>query len=357
MAVSHAAPSEGTAAVAKDERLASGGLIRRLLVKPELGALIGAIVVFVFFAVLSDVFRSVSGFGNWLDPASTLGIMAVAVALLMIGGHFDLSAGVQTGTAGITNGLLTTYYGMNIYAAAVVSLALMLAIGFVNGFLVVRTKLPSFIITLGTFLALQGLNLGITKAVTNTVQVNNYDEVPGYGLLHAIFASTITIDGSQFQIAILWWIVATIGGTYLLLKTKFGNWIFASGGAPDASTNVGVPVARTTITLFMLTSAAAWFIGTTQITRLTSIQAQAGFGQELIYIVAAVIGGCLLTGGYGSVVGASLGALIFGMTSQGIVYAGWDSDWFKFFLGAMLLLAVLANLYVRVYAGQKRKVT
>jgi simple sugar transport system permease protein len=167
----------------------------------------------------------------------------------------------------------------------------------------------------------------------------------------------VTIGGTPFQIAILWWVLATIGGSYLLLKTRFGNWIFASGGAPDASANVGVPVARTSITLFMLTSAAAWFVGITQITRLTSIQAQAGFGQELIYIVAAVIGGCLLTGGYGSVIGASLGALIFGMTSQGIVYAGWDSDWFKFFLGAMLLLAVLANLYVRVYAQKNRRAT
>jgi len=105
----------------------------------------------------------------------------------------------------------------------------------------------------------------------------------------------------------------------------------------------------------MLTSLAAWFIGNTQITRLTSIQAGAGFGQELIYIVAAVIGGCLLTGGYGSVIGASLGALIFGMTSQGIIYAGWDADWFKFFLGAMLLLAVLANQLVRRYAEQTRR--
>jgi simple sugar transport system permease protein len=345
-----------TAAAVADERVARTGVVRRLLVTPELGALIGAVVVFLFFASLSDVFRSVSGVANWLDPASTLGIMAVAVALLMIGGHFDLSAGVQTGTAGIANGLLTTYYGLNIYVAAVVSLVLMLAIGFLNGLLVVRTKLPSFIITLGMFLALQGLNLGVTKLVTNTVQVNNYDEVPGYGLLHAIFASTVTISGTPFQIAILWWVLFTVLGTWSLLRTRFGNWIFASGGDPGASTNIGVPVARTTLTLFMLTSAAAWFVGITQITRLTSIQAQAGFGQELIYIVAAVIGGCLLTGGYGSVIGASLGALIFGMTSQGIVYAGWDSDWFKFFLGAMLLLAVLANLYVRVSAARRRAV-
>jgi simple sugar transport system permease protein len=344
-----------TSTVAGDERVARIGLLQRLVVKPELGSLIGAIVIFVFFALLSDVFRSTNGIANWLDPASTLGIMAVTVALLMIGGHFDLSAGVQTGTAGLATGLLTTYYGLNTFAALFLSLLLVLAIGFVNGYLVVRTKLPSFIITLGMFLMLQGLNLGITKLVTNTVQVNNFDQVGGYKVLHSIMASTITIAGTPFQIAIVWWIVFTIVGSWLLLKTRFGNWIFAVGGDPNSANNVGVPVGRTTIILFMITSFGAWFVGNTQIVRLTSIQAQTGFGQELIYIVAAVIGGCLLTGGFGSAIGASLGALIFGMTSQGIVYAGWDADWFKFFLGAMLLLAVLSNQYVRRFAEQSRR--
>jgi simple sugar transport system permease protein len=344
-----------SAAAPADERVARVGPLKRLITKPELGSLIGAVVIFVFFSVLSGVFRSASGIANWLDPASTLGIMAVAVALLMIGGHFDLSAGVQTGTAGIATGILTTYYGVNTWVALVLSLAICLGIGFVNGYLVMRTGLPSFIITLGSFLMLQGLNLGVTKLVTNTVQVNNFDQVQGYHALHAILASTITIGGAPFHIAIVWWVLVTIAGSWLLLKTRFGNWIFAVGGERNASTNVGVPVRRTTITLFMLTSLAAWFIGNTEITRFTSIQAQAGFGQELIYIVAAVIGGCLLTGGFGSAIGASVGALIFGMTSQGIVYAGWDADWFKFFLGAMLLLAVLANQLVRRYAEQARR--
>jgi simple sugar transport system permease protein len=344
-----------TAGVVSDERVVRVGVVKRLLLKPELGSLIGAVVVFAFFAALSGVFRSREGVANWLDPASTLGIMAVAVALLMIGGHFDLSAGVQTGTAALTSGLLTTYYGLNLWVALAASLALVLAVGFVNGYLVVRTGLPSFIITLGTFLMLQGLNLGVTKLVTNTVQVNNFDQVPGYRALHQVLASTVSVAGTPFQIAIGWWVVVTVVGSYVLLKTRFGNWIFAVGGDKTASTNVGVPVARTTITLFMITSAAAWFVGNTQIVRLTSIQAQAGFGQELTYIVAAVIGGCLLTGGFGSAVGASLGALIFGMTSQGIVYAGWDADWFKFFLGAMLLLAVLANQYVRRFAELSRR--
>ena len=345
-----------TAATAQiDERLASVGLVRRLLVKPEFGALIGAVIVFVFFAFQSDVFRSMSGAANWLDVASTIGIMAVPVAMLMIGGHFDLSAGVQIGTAGLATGIMTTYWGLNVYASLFVSLLLMLTIGFINGFLVTRTGLPSFIITLGMFLGLQGVNLGVTKQVTNTVQVSNLDLVPGYHALNNVLGSTISIGGTKFQIAILWWILITALGSWALLKTRFGNWIFATGGDPNASKNVGVPTSRTTIALFMLTSAAAWFVGNTQIVRFGTIQAQVGIGQELIFIVAAVIGGCLLTGGYGSAVGATVGALIFGMTQQGIVYAGWNSDWFKLFVGAMLLLAVLANQFVRRYAEQSRR--
>jgi simple sugar transport system permease protein len=338
-----------------DERVARVGALRRLLLKPEFGALVGAIVIFVFFAAQSDVFRSMTGAANWLDVSSTLGLMAVPVALLMIGGHFDLSAGVQAGTAGLATGIMTTYWGLQLYASWAVSLALMLVIGFVNGFLVTRTGLPSFIITLGTFLGLQGLNLGVTKQVTNTVQVGNLDLVPGYHTLNNILGSTVTIRDAKFPIAIVWWVGFTGLASWTLLKTRFGNWIFATGGDPEASKNVGVRTDRTTIALFMMTSAMAWFVGNTQIVRFGTIQAQSGIGQELYFIVAAVIGGCLLTGGYGSAVGASLGALIFGMTEVGIVNLNWNSDWFKLFVGVMLLLAVLANQFVRRFAEQARR--
>src|SRR5215472_9918817 len=345
-----------TAATARvDERVAHVGVLRRLLLKPELGALVGVIVIFVFFAAQSDVFRSWNGAANWLDVSSALGLMAVPVALLMIGGHFDLSAGVQTATAGLATGIMTTYWGLQLYASWAVSLALMLTIGFINGFLVTRTGLPSFIITLGMFLGLQGLNLGVTKQVTNQVQVSNIDLVPGYHALNNILASTVTIGGAKFPIAIIWWVGFTVLGSYLLLKTRFGNWIFATGGDANASKNVGVRTGRTTIALFMMVSFMAWFVGNTQLIRFTSIQAQSGIGQELYYIAAAVIGGCLLTGGFGSVVGASLGALIFGMTEVGIVNVGWNSDWFKLFVGVMLLLAVLANQFTRQLAEQSRR--
>ncbi|NYJ05055.1 ABC transporter permease [Petropleomorpha daqingensis] len=312
-------------------------------------------LIFTFFAVQSPVFRSVRGVANWLDPASTLGIMAVAVALLMIGGHFDLSAGVMTGTTALTVGIVSTEFGANIWLAIGVALVLALAIGFLNGWLVTRTGLPSFIITLGTFLMLQGLNLGLTKYFTGTVTASGIGSAPGYESAKAVFASTVTFVGSPFRIAILWWVLFTVLATWVLLKTRFGNWVFATGGDEVAARNVGVPARRTTITLFMTTAGAAWFVGTTLAVRLTSVQANAGIGNELIYIVAAVIGGCLLTGGFGSAIGASLGALIFGMAQLGIVYLGWNSDWFYFFLGAMLLLAVLANRLVRRYAEAARR--
>lgn len=342
-------------ATAADERVADAGRLRRVLVRPELGSLIGAVVVFAFFAVMSPVFRSPSGFANWLDPASTLGIMAIAVAMLMIGGEFDLSAGVMTASTGIVLGLLSSELGWNVWLAIGVSLVFALLVGLGNGLIVTRTGLPSFIVTLGAFLMLQGLNLGVTKLVTGTVLVSNVDGAPGFASAKAVFASTIPVMGAQLRITVLWWIALTALTTYVLLRTRAGNWIFSVGGNATAARNVGVPARRTKISLFMVTAGAAWLVGTMTTLRLTSVQANAGIGQELIFIVAAVIGGCLLTGGHGSTVGASLGALIFGMTSQGIVYLGWDSDWFKFFLGAMLLLAVITNRLIRRYAEETRK--
>jgi simple sugar transport system permease protein len=192
-----------------DERVAAVGLWRRLLVKPELGSLIGAVVILAFFSVQSSVFRSLSGVANWLDVASTLGIMAVAVALLMIGGHFDLSAGVMTGTTALTVGIVATQLDQNIWVAIAASLVLALAIGFLNGWLVTRTGLPSFIITLGTFLMLQGLNLGLTKLFTGTVIVRGIAEAPGFHSAQVVLASRVTVFGQEFRIAILWWLLAT----------------------------------------------------------------------------------------------------------------------------------------------------
>ncbi|GAB3729085.1 ABC transporter permease [Amycolatopsis oliviviridis] len=338
-----------------DERVAKPRLLDRLVVRPEIGALLGAVVVFLFFTVVTDQFFSGSGVATWLDDASTLGIMAVAVSLLMIGGEFDLSAGVMTASTALVTATLATQAGWNVWLALFASLVFALAVGAFNGWLVMRTGLPSFIVTLGTFLALQGLNLGVTRLVTGTVQVSGMRSTDGYESAGFVFASTVDVGGTAFQIAGVWWIGFAVLAAWLLVRTRLGNWIFAVGGSAQSSRAVGVPVVRTKIMLFMTTALAAWLVGSINILRFASVQANQGIGLEFQYIIAAVIGGCLLTGGFGSAIGAAIGALIFGMARQGIVFARWDSDWFMLFLGVMLLSAVLVNNAFRRRAERVRR--
>jgi simple sugar transport system permease protein len=326
-----------------------------MIVRPELGALLGALVVFVFFSAITDEFLTAGGAATWLDDSATLGVVAVAVALLMIGGEFDLSAGVMTASTSLVTALLAVNSGWNVWAALAVSLLFAWAIGALNGWLVVRTGLPSFIVTLGTFMSLQGLNLGVTKLVTGSVQVSGIGASHGYASAGFVFASTFKLGGTNFQVSILWWLGWAALATLILLRTKIGNWIFAVGGSAPSARAVGVPVARTKILLFMTTATAAWLVGAINIMRFTTVQANQGVGLEFQYIIAAVIGGCLMTGGYGSAIGAAIGALIFGMAQQGIVFARWNSDWFMLFLGVMLLAAVLVNNTFRRRAERMRR--
>jgi simple sugar transport system permease protein len=338
-----------------DERVSKPRLLDQLVVRPEIGAMLGALLVFLFFSVVTEQFLSLGGAANWLDDASTLGIMAVAVALLMIGGEFDLSAGVMTASTALVTAILSTQLGVNVWLSLLISLAFALSVGALNGWLVMRTGLPSFIVTLGTFFALQGLNLGVTRLVTGSVQVTGMREAAGYESAGFLFASTFQIGGQSFYISVLWFLLFTIVASAVLVRTKFGNWIFAVGGSAHSSRGVGVPVRRTKVLLFMTTAFAAWLVGSMNILRFASAQANQGIGLEFEFIIAAVIGGCLLTGGFGSALGAAIGALIFGMARQGIVYAGWDSDWFKLFLGVMLLAAVLVNNVLRRRAERVRR--
>jgi simple sugar transport system permease protein len=332
----------------RDERVASVGAIRGLFRRVEVGALIGAAVVWVLFAVIAPrTWVSITGVARILDPASTLGIMATAVALLMIAGETDLSTGVMTGTTGLVAGLLATRAGWNLWPAMLAALVFALLVGYLNGVLVVRTRLPSFIVTLATFFILRGANVGVTRLVTNQVYVGGIDAATGFGTARSVLNIGVNVLGAEFRSAILWWVVIVAIAHIVLQRTRYGSWIFAAGGDPVAARNVGVPASRVKITLFMVTAAAAWLVGMMNVVRLRSAVASQGIGQEFVYIIAAIIGGSLMSGGYGSVIGASIGAIIFGMAQVGIVFAGWDTDWFYSFLGATLLAAVLVNNYTR----------
>jgi simple sugar transport system permease protein len=326
----------------------------RILARPEVGALLAAIVIFAFFFAIAPPFRTLDALGTVLYASSTIGIVAVGVSLLMIGGEFDLSAGVAVTTAALASTMLSYELSLNSWVGVLVSLLIALAIGFVNGYLVMRTGLPSFLITLSTFFVLQGINLGVTKLVTGTVATANASQLDGFPSAKAIFASDVPLGFMTIKVTVLWWLLFVVVGTWILRRTHTGNWVFAAGGNAQSARAVGVPVPKVKIGLFMTVAFLCWFLGQHLLFNFSTVQSGLGVGNEFIYIIAAVVGGCLLTGGYGSVVGGAIGAFIFGMTTQGIVFAGWDPNWFKAFLGAMLLLAVLVNLYIKNYASQRK---
>ena len=342
--------------VQKDERVTEVSTLSRLLRRPEMGAVGGVILVWLFFAIVApEGFLSLRGTASYLETAAQIGIPAIAVALLMIGGEFDLSIGSVIGFTGMMTAILATEVGIPLYIGAIISLLFALGIGFVNGWLVVRTKLPSFIITLGGLYIIRGLTIALTRIITGRTQVGGLSDAPGYDVLNVLFNSDLSIGGANFAISIFWWLLFAAVATWVLLRTPIGNWIFGLGGDENASRNVGVPVDSLKIRLFMLTAASAWLVATIQITVVKSADTLRGFGSEFIFIIAVVIGGTRLTGGYGSAIGAVLGALIFGMVRSGIVFAGVDADWFNVFMGVMLITAVLVNNYIHKRAMEASK--
>lgn len=341
------------AGAARDDRVASRSLAARLLSRPEVGSLVGAVVIFLLFMAVAAPFRHVANIGTILYGASTIGIMAVPVSLLMIGGEFDLSAGVAVTTSGLSASLIAWNFGLNVWVGILLALVVSVAIGAFNGWLLFKTRLPSFLVTLGTFFVLQGANLGVTRLLTGNVATADISNMDGFGSAQKIFGSEFALGPVTVKVTVLYWFVLTAIAAYILLRTRVGNWIFAVGGDAGAARAVGVPVRATKIGLFMAVGFCGWLSGMHLLFQFNAVQSGEGVGKEFIYIIAAVIGGCLLTGGYGSVIGASIGALIFGMTQLGINYAGWNPDWFKTFLGVMLLLATVVNVYVKMKADRR----
>jgi len=345
--VRETSPSE-----ARVGRLVSISRFTRTLQRPEFGALMGAVAVFLIFTFLdatpNHLWLTQIGLASWTQQAAFFGIMSVPVGLLMIGGEFDLSTGIMTGVTAIVMALLIGKLHWNAWAAIGGTLLFATVVGLVNGVAVVKTKLPSFIVTLATYFVLRGASIGfvlhVNQGSTNVVLTGaNYS---GLASAKQVFGSTFAQSSSLpggYQTAVLWFIGVTVLCTWILTRTTFGNWIFASGGDPVAARNVGVPVNRTKILLFLGTSWAGALVGIISLTQASSAVSEQGAGYEFYYIIAAVVGGCLLAGGYGSAVGPALGACIIGMAFEGVIYANLDSSWDFTFLGIVLFIAVVVN--------------
>ena len=352
-----------------DERLARQSGLHKLLGRPELGAAAGAVLVFAFFAVAAHgtgMFAA-DGVLNWTTVSAQLMIIAVGAALLMIAGEFDLSVGSMIGFAGMMIALPTIIFHWPIAISVLFAFAGALIIGFLNGLIVVRTGLPSFIVTLASLYILRGLTIALSILFTNRTIVGGVKEAAQGSFVSFLFSGTIgnpiftwladheiigrlnngdpSVKG--VPMVIVWALAIAVFGHIVLSKTRLGNWIFASGGDANAARNVGVPVGAVKISLFMLTAFCATVFAACEVFEFGSAASDRGILKEFEAIIAAVIGGCLLTGGYGSVIGACLGALIFGVVQMGILFTGAPNDWFRVFLGAMLLIAVLFNNLIR----------
>ncbi|MGF6772628.1 simple sugar transport system permease protein [Paraburkholderia sp. GAS199] len=358
-----------------DERVRKESWFGHLLNRPEFAAISGAVLVFLVFAFAagSSGMFNLDGVMNWSQVSAYLGILSVGACLLMIAGEFDLSIGSMIGFAGMMVAIPSVYFHWPISLAILFAFAGSMLLGALNGYLVMRTRLPSFIVTLAFLFILRGLTLAlsimfadrtIVSGVGDLAQQDWFANTLFHGVaLHDFFTMLAhhgigtLLDNGQALVpgipkVILWWFALAAICAFVLAKTRSGNWILAVGGDANAAKNVGVPVRRVKISLFVLTAFCSCLFAVLQVCDIGSAAADRGLQKEFEAIIAAVIGGTLLTGGYGSVVGACFGALIFGVVQIGITYTNVSSDWFRVFLGVMLLLAVLFNHYVRRRVAQ-----
>jgi simple sugar transport system permease protein len=321
----------------------------RLLSASWFGPLLAALLMFAFFAVTGGAkgFLTVSATAGWLNTAAELGIIAIPVGLLMIAGEFDLSTGSVVGAASIIVAVGTGFYGLPIALTAVAALLLGVIVGVFNAFLVNTTRLPSFIVTLASNFLLAGSALGLSRLIagSSNVSLKNAD------FLEPVLAA----KAFGFNAAIVWWALAALLAAWVLQQTRLGNWIFATGGNLDGARRAGVPVGRVKRILFVWTSVSAAFVGIMQAVMYHSGNAVSGQGYVFQSAIAAVIGGVLLSGGFGSVIGIVLGTTIYGIVSLGLFYTGWPTDWLAAFIGGLLVIAVLTNNLLREAALRRRR--
>jgi len=372
-----------------DERIRKVGFFENLLRRPELGSIFGLIIVVVAYMLLTGPINEATGHNNtfadmwinsqgvqaWVELTAYIGIIGIAAALLMISGEFDLSIGANVALGGHTMAMMVLA-GVPLPLAILLTLAFLAFMGFVTGILVVTTGLPSFIVTLGFWFANRGFanylafrvhdsaRLDITKELEESRILRDGEviELPDPTKIDDIFAfkegffgwtrdAAANVDPWVFYFfnaEVYYFIIISLVAIYILNFSKVGNWIFASGGDPVAARAVGVPVSRVKIGLFMTSAILSGFLGVIFVLGSGVSDPLAGDFRELHAIAAAVIGGTALTGGYGTVVGAILGALVFSIVQIGIRFVPLiDNNLFRVIVGLMLLGAALLNQFIR----------
>lgn len=322
-------------------------LRQRIAQYPEAVAFISFLVIFIFFSLANPNFLTPISISNILTFGSITGIVVVGVAMLMISGEFDLSVGSTFAVASYIFAL-TLNAGVPPLLSLLLALLVSILLGLINGLIVVYTRIPSFIATLGTMLAYRGIARAIGHGKFATYQGKPlflFQVLNGsLDRLNHLFAPPAT-----FRMSILWFVLIVLVVTYVLLRTRYGNWVYAVGGNRLSAYAQGVPVQYVLLVNFTLTGLLAGLAGVIQFAHRTSVDPLRGAGMELIAVAAAVIGGVLLTGGYGTILGAAIGILTIQMLDQGLVLMQVPIQVFQAFVGLLIIIAVVSNKYLGRY--------
>lgn len=303
------------------------------------------VLVFIFFALNAGDFLSAYAISNFLTFGAVNGVVVIGVAFLMISGEFDLSVGSTMAVAMYVL-VLALLAQIPALVAVVLALAVALLLGLVNGLIVVHSRIPSFIVTLGSMLAYRGLARFLGKGRLINYTVENKPELFTYLNGYLTGLNNLFEPRGNFRAAILWFIGLVIVMTIVLMRTRFGNWTFATGGNPGAALSQGVHVNRVKLICFMLSSFFAGFAGILFFSHRFSVNPLTGHGSELVAVAASVIGGVRLTGGYGTIIGASVGMVLMNMLEQGLTSMGIPLEIFQAVAGAIIILSVIANTYI-----------
>jgi simple sugar transport system permease protein len=317
---------------------------RRVVESPIAGPVITAVVVFVFLSLFVPHFFTVGSLSGILNAATLTGTVAVGVTLLMIAGEFDLSVGPMMAMGGFLYAMNTMDGG---FAPLGIALALLVTalMGAVNGLIVTRTRIPSFITTLSTMFIYRG----IVWLISGGQMLQSIEDLPVYEIFNGrlVFLAD-AIKGANFRTAALWLFGLVLVFQFLLVRTRFGNHVFATGGAEGAAQATGVNVKRVKLTCFILSGVLSGFAGILLFSQFKTVKIASGAGTELQAIAAAVVGGTALSGGVGSIVGALLGILIISMLRTGVVLTNLiPADNFEAIVGVTIVGAAIFNNWIR----------
>ena len=381
----------------ESDRLVEETRFQRLIRRPEIGAFIVMVVIIVALAIASDgkAFNAL-GLKNNIKIIAQYGIIATGAALLMIAGEFDLSIGSMIGFAGMSMALMLKWglpFGLGEatpFLAFIITLAMTLSIGWIIGTIVVRSGLSSFIVTLAFLFLLRGTTEVSFRLINQSTQVSGLQDFKEESWFANILGGEVftwfytawfkigqwvtagaeypprlpveTINQlaalninrrleqwvTGFDARFLWWLVISAGAYFVLSRTQLGNWIFATGDNKESARANGVPVNKVKVGLFMFTAFCATMFAACQVFDTNTSDAAKGNLMELFAIAIAVVGGTLMTGGFGSIIGVVFGAITVGLVANAVFFIPTiDGAWFRVFLGAILLAAVFANERIR----------